>query len=127
MLGLGLAGAAFAEQAAPDCAAPVTQSEMTFCAVADWRAADGDLNAAYVRAVAAMRAVDAGLDPAARGAESALRAAQRAWIVVRDRGCEAEGFVARGGSMEPMLVAACMAALTRARTADLTLLADIPR
>jgi uncharacterized protein YecT (DUF1311 family) len=48
-----------------------------------------------------------------------LLKAQRAWIDYRDGQCEAEGFQARGGTMEPMLVAGCIANLTDQRTKEL--------
>ena len=45
-----------------------------------------------------------------------LLASQRAWISYRDNQCAIEGYAARGGSMEPMLIANCKAKLTAART-----------
>ena len=59
-----------------------------------------------------------------RGAEEALVKAQRAWVNFRDAECEAAGFQARGGTMEPMLVAGCIAELTDARTKQLKELAE---
>jgi urease subunit alpha len=56
------------------------------------------------------------LDGDMKGAEKALVTAQRAWIAYRDAECEARGFQARGGTMEPMLVAGCIADVTDART-----------
>ncbi len=122
-LALGFAGAARADESDAACDAPQTQVDMTLCAVQDWRAADAELNAAYADARTALREVDAGLPVTDRGAEAALVDAQRAWITMRDKGCAAEGYLVRGGSMEPMLVAGCMARVTRARTTDLTILA----
>ena len=37
----------------------------------------------------------------------------------RDASCDYEGFQARGGTMEPMLVAMCLARLTEERTKQL--------
>jgi uncharacterized protein YecT (DUF1311 family) len=53
-----------------------------------------------------------------KGADKALLAALRAWVDRREANCEF-GFEARGGSMQPMLVSACMAETTRARTREL--------
>jgi len=108
-----------------DCADPMTQMEMTYCAEQDWQTADGALNAAYARAMDEMRRIDtdlAGL-PNLVGAADALRAAQRAWIPYRDKACAAQGFMARGGTMEPMLIYQCRADLTRQRTQELEALA----
>jgi uncharacterized protein YecT (DUF1311 family) len=100
--------------------------DMNSCSDQDYQAADAELNAQYKKTRAAMLEVDKGLDASLRGAEKALLAGQRAWIDYRDGECEAEGFQARGGSMEPMLVSGCKATLTRARTKELKQLADGP-
>jgi uncharacterized protein YecT (DUF1311 family) len=112
-----LAGPAAAQPR--DCSTAATQLDASTCARENWEAADADLNAAYAAARDRMRQVDAGLPEADRGAETALRDAQRAWIPFRDQACAAEGFLYRGGSIEPMIVALCLERLTRARTADL--------
>jgi uncharacterized protein YecT (DUF1311 family) len=59
-----------------------------------------------------------------KGAEQALVKAQRAWIDYRDAECNAAGFQARGGTMEPMLVAGCLADITDKRTKELKELED---
>jgi len=110
-------------QDALDCSDPMTQTEMTQCAEQDWRAADAELNAAYKTAMATMRKNDGYLPDNLKGGADALRDAQRAWIPYRDKACEAYGFQARGGTMEPMLVYGCHARLTRQRTAELNDLA----
>jgi uncharacterized protein YecT (DUF1311 family) len=102
-----------------DCSNAMSQSAMTQCAYDDWQAADADLNAAYRDAIAAMRETDSYLDGYLKGAEKTLREAQRAWIPFRDKSCEAYGFLARGGTMEPMLVFGCQADMTRQRTREL--------
>ncbi len=106
-------------QAAPNCKEPSSQLEMTICAGRDYRAADAELNTTYKAVIAQMKAMDAILSPALKGAEKALRQAQRAWIPYRDKACRSYGFQARGGTMEPMLVATCLADLTRSRTGEL--------
>ena len=79
---------------------------------------------AIVLTRAAMVAIDKDLDGDMKGAEQALLKAQRAWISYRDAQCENSGFQARGGTMEPMLVAGCLADLTDLRTRELKALAD---
>jgi uncharacterized protein YecT (DUF1311 family) len=48
-------------------------------------------------------------------AAQALVAAQRGWIAYRDGLWDLAGLEARGGSVEPMLVSACLADLMRKR------------
>jgi uncharacterized protein YecT (DUF1311 family) len=102
-----------------DCGYPVNQMEMTFCAQKGWQEADADLNAVYKEAMAAMKETDSYLPDDMKGAATALRDAQRAWIPYRDKACEAYGFQARGGSMEPMLIYGCLATMTRQRVEEL--------
>jgi uncharacterized protein YecT (DUF1311 family) len=45
--------------------------------------------------------------------------AQRAWTTYRWAQCDAEVFLSRGGSEEPMYFYACMQAMTEVRLADL--------
>ncbi len=107
-----------------DCGYPVNQMEMTYCAEQGWQKADAELNAAYKKAMAAMKETDSYLPKEMQGAAEALRGAQRAWIPYRDKACEAYGFQARGGSMEPMLIYGCLATLTAQRTEELKELAS---
>jgi uncharacterized protein YecT (DUF1311 family) len=117
---LSVAGAARADDdPAVDCANATTQTDMNICADRDYKAADAALNVQYKKTRAAMVGWDADLDDEQKGAEKALLKAQRAWVDYRDGECEAEGFEARGGSMEPMLVSACLATVTRERTKQL--------
>ena len=107
-----------------NCADPQTQVEMNACAQLDFERADAELNAEYRRAIAHARGSDRekiGLYEGDErpGDEATLREAQRAWVAFRDAHCRLQGYEARGGSMEPMLYDGCLAALTRARTAQL--------
>jgi uncharacterized protein YecT (DUF1311 family) len=108
----------------PDCKEPTTQSDMTLCEKVRQDEADKALNVQYKKTRAAMVAADSDLDDDMKGAEKVLVTAQRAWIAYRDAECEAEGFQARGGTMEPMLVAGCIANVTDARTKELKTLED---
>ncbi len=107
-----------------DCSDPQAQMEMNFCAEKAWEAADGDLNHAYRMARRYMKNLDEDLPDEMKGAVETLRDAQRAWIAFRDNACAAEGFQARGGTMEPMLIYACYERMTRARTEELRMLAE---
>ena len=105
---LGFSGLATAEEDPPiDCDNAQVQAEMNICAYRDFEAADKELNAQYKKTRAAMVEMDAMYEPEQRGAEKALLKAQRAWIEYRDGHCEAYGFEAHLGSMEPMLVSGC--------------------
>lgn len=123
VLGLG-AMLACGTAHALDCDTAQTQQDMNQCAHLDWQAADGDLNAEYKRARATMRRIDGDLPQNLAGAEATLRDAQRAWITFRDAACAAEGFLFRGGSMEPFMVSSCLATLTRQRTQALKSLSE---
>jgi len=121
--GVMAASGVFAQEET-DCKNPQTQMEMTSCEQDRYGEADKALNAQWKETRAAAAAADEDLDESDRGAEKALLTAQRAWISYRDAQCEAEGFQARGGSMEPMLVAGCLANLSDTRTKELKALAD---
>lgn len=110
-----------------DCANAMAQQDMTICAGRDYEAADAELNAVWKQARAAAKAEDAGHDERLKGAEAALLASQRGWIAYRDGQCELAGFEARGGSMEPMLVAMCLAETTRLRSQELRRYIDGPQ
>lgn len=107
-----------------DCENAMTQMEMTYCAGQDYAEADEALNAQYKITRDVMRKQDTDGIPETAGAEDALVKAQRAWVAYRDAQCVSYGFQARGGTMEPMLVADCQADLTRSRTEALKELAD---
>ena len=102
-----------------DCATAMAQVDLNTCAYQDWERADADLNAAYKRALALLEEWDANLPAAERGGAKALKEAQRAWIIFRDKYCEAEGYAFKGGSAEPLLVYGCMRLVTEERTAHL--------
>jgi uncharacterized protein YecT (DUF1311 family) len=123
-------GAAFAQSDTDepkiDCSKAEAQTDLNICAARDFDTADKALNAQYKKTRAAMVAIDGDLDSDIKGAEKALVKAQRAWVDYRDGECEAAGFQARGGSMEPMLVSGCKADLTKKRTSELKELADGP-
>lgn len=129
-----LAAPAAAEEPLPECdqakADMGIQQEMNICAHRDYLLADRELNAQWKLTAAKMKALDAEADFPAwderPGYFDQLLAAQRAWIAFRDAHCASEGYWARGGSLEPLLVSTCKSALTQARTAQLRDLANYP-
>lgn len=105
-----------------NCADPQAQQEMNWCAAQDFHKADAALNAQWKLTTADMKARDArdGEPEDGRpGHFATLLAGQRAWLKFRDAHCDLEGYLFRGGSMEPLLVATCRTELTEARTKQL--------
>ena len=88
-----------------DCANATTQTDMNICAEQDWQRADKKLNQLYT-------ALQAKLD--AKQKES-LRDVQRSWLKFRDQQCAYEAIGYQGGSIAPMVKAACLAELTQQR------------
>ena len=118
-----------AANAALDCANAITQRDMTECAGREWQQADGELNRQWERTAANMRQRDAVYDHSHEdrpGFFDQLLAAQRAWLTFRDAHCATEGYLARGGTLEPMLVGQCKAELTRQRTRQLQSIEEWP-
>ncbi|TCD14969.1 lysozyme inhibitor LprI family protein [Oricola cellulosilytica] len=100
------------------------QQGMNWCAMRDYEAADRALNEAWPKIRARMKEVDSWQEDRLKGAEAALLKSQRAWIDYRDGQCEVEGFYARGGTLEPLIVSGCLARMTRKRTEELLLLME---
>lgn len=107
------------------------QQEMNICAANDFVLADQELNAAWALARVKMKELDKSYaeypgPPEAnpRGYFELLLSAQRAWLKYRDEHCKLDGYGARGGSLEPLLVSTCKTALTKARTKELRVLAE---
>ena len=110
---------------AQDCNNPQDQFTMNNCAYQDWQAADVELNLVWKRAIAIARSMDEYTPSGETTTSASLRAAQRTWIKFRDQACEAESLLMRGGSAQPLLEFGCKARLTRARTGDLKIFADM--
>lgn len=106
----------------PDCDEPQTQAEMNTCAYQALQKADAELNREWADLRARLKQAedDLGYD----GWFDATLEGQRGWLAYRDGQCAAEGYGARGGTMEGMLVAYCKTRLTRARTKELWELGD---
>ena len=114
---------------ASDCTSAGTQTEMTICASRAYEQADAELNVQWAETAAIMRELDNSIDrdfDDRPGYFQTMLEAQRAWLAFRDAHCTSEGFYARGGTMEPMLVAFCRAELTKQRTRQLRDMAGWP-
>ena len=94
-----------------DCEKAETQVELRQCEQARYQDADKALNEQWSLARAQI-----GDEP---DAEKALLDAQRAWITFRDLHCKAVGFQSRGGTLEPVVVAGCLADVTGHRVEEL--------
>ena len=109
-----------------------TQQDMNICAHRDFLIADAALNAQWKVTRAKMKERDAeweGYKPdydTRPGWFASLLESQRAWLTYRDAHCRVDGYTARGGSLEPLLVSTCKTALTNARTEELRELAESP-
>jgi uncharacterized protein YecT (DUF1311 family) len=122
-----LAQAAVAE-AADACDDPQTQLAMNMCTQADYQRADAEMNTQWEVTSAAMKTRDAKLEPGDRqpGYFETLLESQRAWLKFRDAQCLSESFMARGGSMQPMVASQCKTYLTELRTEQLRVLVAGP-
>ncbi|MCK0128602.1 lysozyme inhibitor LprI family protein [Erythrobacter sp. F6033] len=105
------------------------QQEMNLCAAIDYRLADAKLNAQWKITSAKMKARDESWNSEwddRPGWFASLLEGQRAWIKYRDAHCRVDGYWARGGTLEPLLVSVCKTELTEARTKELSELANRP-
>ena len=105
----------------PKCNADGNTSEMAACAGDDFAKEDKILNKVYSAYLKKMQSLDA--DMAATPPDTAvgrLKAAQRAWIAFRDAECPLESVDNMGGSIERILVPACLATLTKERANTLS-------
>lgn len=104
------------------------QSELTHCAIMEYREADQTMARQFERAKAVLERVDREYPPnAAIGQSShaaALAAGQRAWLEFRIQHCRL--YLVGGGSMAPMLEGICLRDITRERTNALAAMALNP-
>ena len=110
-----------------DCEDAQTQAAMNLCAARDFEAADALLNEQWAETAQLMKALDGEIDrefDRQPGHFETLLESQRAWLRFRDAHCLADSFLARGGSMQPMLDSFCRAHLTQQRTQQLRELTD---
>jgi len=109
------------------------QMEMNICAAHELNKADDALNAQWKITSAKMKSQDAeyekyksSFEPERPGYFESLLEAQRAWLKYRDAHCRLDGYNARGGSLEPLLVTTCKTSLTDTRTEELREIAEYP-
>ncbi|NNC73140.1 MAG: DUF1311 domain-containing protein [Sphingomonadaceae bacterium] len=110
-----------------NCDDPQVQQEMNWCAAREYERADAALNAQWPITAAEMKRRDEQNDwpyDERPGYFETLLKAQRAWIEYRDAHCQSEGYWARGGPLEPLLVSTCKTRLTEERTEQLQFLVE---
>ncbi len=101
------------------------QSAMNICAYREFLVADAALNAQWKATRAKLKARDAEWESykpdydTRPGWFASLLESQRAWLAYRDAHCRVDGYTARGGTLEPLLVSSCKTALTKRRTREL--------
>ncbi len=105
-----------------DCDAPQSQLEMNVCAVDALEQADAELNREWN--LLRTRLKQAEEDLGYEGWFDKALAGQRGWLAYRDGQCAAEGYGARGGTMEGMLITYCKTRLTLIRVRELKQLDD---
>ena len=120
------AGAGAAQQV--DCANAQTQADMNWCSAEELAKADAELNRIWPQVRTWAKDTDSFLSEGdfadfATADESLLKA-QRAWIDYRDGHCATEGAKYAGGSIMPLIVNSCLAALTERRTQELKALME---
>lgn len=98
---------------APDCASAPAQARLNECAYEDFLAATAGYAASY-------KAIS---DKLTRKQKNQFRGTQQLWIRYRTAACNFESSGVAGGSAQAMLKWQCDARMTRARTAELQLLA----
>ncbi|MBN9505010.1 MAG: DUF1311 domain-containing protein [Altererythrobacter sp.] len=125
---LAQAGASTADEPI-NCDKALTQLEMNRCAARDFESSDAALNAQWAETAARMKALDAQIDrehDKQPGYFDTLLNGQRAWLTFRDAQCLSESFLARGGSLQPMMNAQCKTYLTELRIQQLRDLVATP-
>jgi uncharacterized protein YecT (DUF1311 family) len=123
-----LLAAAPADDPPWNCKDPGPQQEMNYCAHQDYLKADAEMNAQWKKTAAVMKQQDEGWESSwddRPGFFDTLLEAQRAWLKFRDAQCTSEGYIFRGGSMEPFMVSTCKRALTDERTKQLNELVEV--
>ncbi|MEM8877907.1 MAG: lysozyme inhibitor LprI family protein [Pseudomonadota bacterium] len=90
-----------------------TTADMNFCLQRSTDAWDAVLNQNYQALMRGWQASDQA-EP-----QAILRNAQRAWITYRDNACTAEAFLYRGGTLQGVIVGACLEQQTALRAIDL--------
>jgi uncharacterized protein YecT (DUF1311 family) len=113
-----------------NCNDPGVQAEMNWCAARELAVADAHMEEQLAATLAILRKRDQDyLDVRPEGDTrpghvDSLLQAQAFWLVYREAHCRADGYAARGGSLEPLLAATCKTGLTYRRIDELDHLAQ---
>ena len=100
--------------AAPDCASATTQAQMNECEYEDFLEATAGYAASY-------KAIS---DKLGARQKDYFRRTQKLWIQYRTAACNFESSGVAGGSAQGMVKSRCDARMTRARSAELDVLAN---
>ncbi len=116
-LGAGLIFLALAGVApcawADDCIKAPDQTSLNECAAKAYKRADAEFNTLYEQIVGRLKG-----EGDLTKTRATLVSAQRAWIAFRDAQCAFVGSGVAGGSIQPTIVANCLADLTHKRMND---------
>lgn len=104
-----LALTSFAQAAEVDCKNASTQMELNICAGQDFQRSDALLNQAYKQKMAQLSPEQ----------QTKFKAAQRSWIVYRDKDCDFMSSGVEGGSVQPMIYSGCLQQKTEQRTKEI--------
>lgn len=111
LAGLAFFVMVFPTLATTTCENAQDQSALNQCTADEYAAADKALNATY-KQIAKRLSDD-------QPALELLKKAQRAWLTFRDEECAFSSSAARGGSIEPMIIANCKTLRTNERNTQL--------
>lgn len=103
------AGVALADDPDVDCNNAMTQFEMNVCAGRDFQRADEELDADLAKILPRLDALEQDL----------FKQAQLAWTKFRDAECEFQSSFTRGGTVQPMVHAYCLAGMTKNRVKEM--------
>jgi uncharacterized protein YecT (DUF1311 family) len=104
------------------CDDPVSNLDMRQCAYAEYKAADAELNAVYLKALKFLRETYGPEEIKQAGGQNPavdLRDAQKKWVAFRDANCRSLGTQMLGGSGQQTIVAGCLASMTKERVTEL--------
>ena len=115
LLSVGNIYPSFADEDIENCDNPITQSQMTFCAYAQYRETDTALNERYRQLRDLLNAEQ----------QQDLKQVQLAWIKFRDATCNFESQSWEGGSGYNMVKTLCLDAYTARRIEDINNMLEV--
>lgn len=106
-----------------ECADPQAQQQMNYCSAQEFWKLDGELTKTYEEALAYTKKMDQNAPPLEgpdlKTETEALTIAEKGWLQYRDAHCDGMGYLARDGTLEPLLVGNCKIELTKNRIREL--------